>query len=102
MIFSLSNILTFGVIPVLSVVIIFFIKRKMLWVAPLVSTLLVFVSYMILLSISGMESPITQIFGNNEWRGFFLIAMSMHLGIVITLTVIAYVVAYMLKRKRDK
>ena len=37
------NILIFGVIPVLTVVIMFLIKKKMLWVSPIISTVLAFV-----------------------------------------------------------
>lgn len=33
------NILIFGVIPVLTVVIMFIVKRKLLWIAPLISML---------------------------------------------------------------
>ena len=91
------NVLIFGVIPVLTVVIIFFIKKKLLWVAPLISTVLAFITYMIALA------PITiiELFGNNEWRGFFLLAMLMHFGIAVVLTAVAYFVAFMLKRKQN-
>ena len=89
------NILIFGVMPVLTVVVIFIVKRRLLWVAPLISTVLAFITYMIALA------PITivELFSNNEWRGFFILAMLMHLGVVVVLTVVAYLVAYILKRK---
>lgn len=90
------NILIFGVIPVLAVVIIFIVKRKMLWTAPLISTALAFITYAIALA----PISIVEIFGNNEWRCFFLLAMLMHLGIAVVLTVISYFVAYILKRKQ--
>jgi len=89
------NILIFGVIPVLTVVIMFLVKRKMLWIAPIISTALAFVTYTITI-----EPAMIEIFRNNEWRGFFLLAMFMQLGIAVALTVIAYFVAYILKRKK--
>lgn len=89
------NVLIFGVIPVLTVVIIFFIKKKLLWVAPLISTVLAFLCYLITLA------PITivEVFGNNEWRAFYILAMLMQFGITVVLTVIAYFAANILKRK---
>lgn len=92
------NILIFGIIPVLAVMVIFIGKRKLLWIAPLVSTALSFIAYMMALS------PITipEIFSDNEWRAFFILAMLMHLGIVVVLTIIAYIAAYILKRKKKR
>ena len=90
------NVLIFGVIPALSVVILFFAKRKLLWIAPLVSTALAFTAYMI----SFAPISIVEVLSNNEWRGFFLLAMLMHIAVVVALTVIAYVIAFILNRKR--
>jgi Na+/melibiose symporter-like transporter len=45
-------------------------------------------------------SEMLEFFSNNEWRGFFILAMLMHFGIAVVLTAIAYFVAYILKRKR--
>lgn len=89
------NVLIFGIIPVLTVAIMFFFRRKLLWVSPLISTALAFITYMIALA------PITiaELFGNNEWRGFFILAMLLHIVIVVILTVIAYFIARLLKRK---
>lgn len=94
------NILIFGVIPVLTVVIMFIVKRKLLWIAPLISMVLAFITYMIALEIIN-PSEMLEFFSNNEWRGFFILAMLMHLGIVVVLTVIAYLIAYILKRKQN-
>ena len=85
------NISVYGVIPALTVVILFFVKRKLLWIAPLISTVLSFV-----ISIIAMPSILSV----NEYRGFLLWAMLMHLGIAIILTAIAYFIAYILKRKQ--
>ena len=91
------NILIFGVIPVLTVAIMFLVKRKMLWAAPIISTILAFVTYMI-----ALLAPITleKFFSNSEWRGFLILALIIHFGIAVVLTVIAYLVAYILKRKK--
>mgnify|MGYP007033164720 CR=1 FL=1 len=91
------NILIFGVIPVLTVVVIFIVKRKLLWTAPLISTALAFITYMVALA------PITtaELFSNGEWRGFFLLALFMHLVITVVLTAIAYLAAYILKQKQE-
>ena len=90
---DLINILIFGIIPALTVAVIFIVKRKLLWVAPLISAVLAFITYMIALA------PITieKLFSENEWRAFFLLAMLIHLVISVVLTVIAYFAAYILK-----
>ena len=94
------NAMVYLVIPLLTVAIFFFVKRKLLWAAPLISTALSFITYMMVLGLSGMKSPILKIFGNSEWRAFFLLAMLIQLVIVVVLTVIAYFIAYILKRKK--
>ena len=84
------NVSVFGIIPVLSVLLIFFVKRKFLWVAPLISTVL-----SVVISVIAMPS----ILSNSEARTmFFGISIPMHLVIVVVLTVIAYLVTYILKR----
>lgn len=86
------NILIFGVIPVLSVLLVFFVKRKFLWVAPLISIVL-----SVVISVIAMPSFLS----NSEARVmFFGISIPMHLVIVVVLTAIAYLVAYILKRKQ--
>ena len=93
---DLLNVLIYVAIPLLTVVIIFFVKRKLLWVAPFLSTAFAFITYIMAFKVSGIE--ILDLFGNSEWRGFFLLAMLIHFVIVITLSAIAYFVAYILKR----
>lgn len=90
------NILIFGVIPVLTVMVVFIVKRKLLWTAPLISAVSAFITYMIALA----PMTITEIFSNNEWRGFFLLAVFMQFVITAVLTLIAYFAAYILKRKQ--
>lgn len=86
------NASLFCIIPILSVVIVFFIKRKFLWIAPLISTVLSVVISII---------PMPSLLSNREHRTMFLgIAIPIQLVIVIILTVIAYLVAYILKRRK--
>lgn len=89
------NILIFGVIPVLTVGIMFLIKRKMLWITPIISTVLSFITYTIT-----VEPTMIEIFRNNEWRAFYILFMLMQFGITVILTVIAYLIAYIFKRKQ--
>ena len=93
------NILIFGIIPVFTVGIMFIIKRRLLWATPVISMVLAFITYMIALELIN-PSEMLAFFRNNEYRGFFILAMLMHLGIVVVLTVIAYLIAYIIKRKR--
>ena len=85
------NVSVYGVIPFLTVVIMFFVKRRLLWMAPLISTAVSFA-----LSVMAMPS----ILNVSEYRGFLLWAMLLHLGITIILTAIAYFIAYVLRRKK--
>lgn len=86
------NASLFCIIPILSVVIVFFIKRKFLWIAPLISTVLSVVISII---------PMPSLLSNREHRAmFFGIAIPIQLVIVTILTVIAYLVAYILKRRK--
>ena len=92
--YDVLNILIFVVIPVISVSVLFFRKRKLLWIAPLLSVMLAFAVYAITL-----EPSIIKIFSNNEWRGFLLLALLMQFGIAVLLTAVGYLIAYILKRK---
>ena len=88
------NVSVFGIIPVLSVLLVFFIKRKFLWVAPLISTVV-----SVVISVIAMPSFLS----NREARAmFFGISIPIQLVIVIILTAGAYLVAYILKRKNAK
>ena len=82
------NVSVYGVIPVLTVVTIFFVKRKVLWLAPMISTGVSF-----LISLMAMPSILSV----SEYRGFLLWAMILHFAIAIILTIIAYI----LKRKQE-
>ena len=92
--YDVLNILIFVGIPVISMSVLFFRKRKLLWIAPLLSVMLAFAVYAITL-----EPSIIKIFSNNEWRGFLLLALLMQFGIAVLLTAVGYLIAYILKRK---
>lgn len=88
------NISVFCIIPIFSVVIVFNIKRKILWIAPLISSVL-----SVVISMIAMPSMFT----NREHRAmFFGISMPIQLVIVIIFTVIAYLVVYLLKYKKKE
>ncbi len=82
------NVSVFGIIPVLSVLLVFFVKRKFLWLAPLISTVL-----SVVISVIAMPSILSDTM-------FWGISIPIHLVIVIILTAIAYLVDYILKRKQ--
>ena len=79
------NISVFCIIPIVSVVFFFFWKRKYLWMAPLISTV-------ISVAISLLAMP--SILSDAEHRNmFFGISIMLHILIVVVLTVIAYAAA---------
>ncbi|MBE6988180.1 MAG: hypothetical protein E7432_05330 [Ruminococcaceae bacterium] len=90
------NVLIFGMIQFFTVIVVFVVKRKLLWTAPLISSMLAFIIYVIELEPMG----ILTVFNNNEWRGFFVLAMLMHFVIAAVMTAIAYLIAYILKRRQ--
>ena len=92
--YDVLNILIFVVIPVISVSVLFFMKRKLLWIAPLLSIMLAFVVYAVTL-----EPSIIKAFSNNEWRGFLLLALLIQFSIAVLLTAVGYLLAHILKRK---
>ena len=92
--YDVINVLIFVVIPVISVSVLFFRKRRLLWIAPLLSIMLAFVVYAVTL-----EPSIIKAFSNNEWRGFLLLALFMQFGIAVILTAVGYLLAHILKRK---
>lgn len=85
------NISVFCIIPIVSVVFFFFWKRKYLWMAPLISTV-------ISVAISLLAMP--SILSDAEHRNmFFGISIMLHILIVVVLTVIAYAAARFLAKK---
>ena len=92
--YDVLTVLIFVVIPVISVSVLFFMKRKLLWIAPLLSIMLAFVVYAVTL-----EPSIIKAFSNNEWRGFLLLALLIQFSIAVLLTAVGYLLAHILKRK---
>ena len=86
------NIVIFGVIPIASVTLMYFIKRKLLWIAPLISTILAVV-------VTIIDLPTILTYGEHRAM-FFILVVPGHFVIGIILTVIAYVVGYILKQKK--
>lgn len=86
------NVVFFGVIPILTVAIIFFVKRKVLWMSPLISTVLG-------VAISVISMPTIISYGEHRAM-FFILVVPGHFYIGIILTVIAYLVAHILKQKQ--
>ena len=84
---ALLNTLIYIVIPLLTVVILSVVKQSLLRAAPLISTVLAFIAYVMVFSIAGVS--IVDILVNSEWRIFCFLAMLIQLVVVITLTVIA-------------
>ena len=92
--YDVLTVLIFVVIPVISVSVLFFMKRKLLWIAPLLSIMLAFVVYAVTL-----EPSIIKAFSNNEWRGFLLLALLIQFSIAVLLTAVGYLLGHILKRK---
>ncbi len=87
------NISVFGIIPVFTVVLIFFVKRKFLWTAPLISTII-----SVIISIIAVPDILSE----SEYRPLFGVSMLIHFAIVVLLTVVAYIVAHIIKWKQNK
>ena len=87
------NISVFGIIPVFTVVLIFFVKRKFLWTAPLISTII-----SVIISIIAVPDILSE----SEYRALFGVSMLIHFAIVVLLTVVAYIVAHIIKWKQNK
>lgn len=84
----------FIVLPVASVVILFLVKRRFLWTAPIISTLLS-------VAMAAMVEP--SMLTYHEYRSmFFGIVIPMQLVAVVILTILAYMVGYLLKRAAGK
>ena len=94
---TLRKVLICGVIPLLTVVIISVVKRSRLRMAPLISTVLAFTTYVVIFDIAAGVT-IVDLLGNSEWRGWCFMAMVLQLIIVTIFTAIAWGI---LKRKKS-
>ncbi len=86
------NISVFGITPVFTVVLIFVVKRKLLWTAPLISTVI-----SVIISIIAVPDILSE----GEYLAHFGISILFHFAIVVLLTIIAYIVAHIIKRKQN-
>lgn len=84
----------FIVLPVASVVILFLVKRRFLWTAPIISTLLS-------IAMAAIAEP--SMLTYQEYRSmFFGIVIPMQLVAVVILTLFAYTAGHFLKRAAEK
>ena len=89
---NLITTINFIILPVVSVLLLFFLRRKFLWAAPIFSTVL-----MIAVDVIAVGPTLLT---EGEYRGMFLIGLvPLHLAVSILLTALAYIAAYLLKRK---
>lgn len=88
------NISVFCIIPIISVIFFFLWKRKYLWMAPLISTLI-----SIAISLLAMLSILSDAEHRNM---FFGISIMLQILIAVVWTVLAYVAAYFWDRKGKK
>ena len=94
---TLRKVLICGVIHLLTVVIISVVKRSRLRMAPLISTVLAFTTYVVIFDIAA-EVTIVDLLGNIEWRVWCFMEMVLQLIIVTIFTAIAWGI---LKRKKS-
>ncbi len=90
---NLISTIIFVIIPVVCVLLAFFLKRKYLWTAPILSTILAAI-------IGIISSP--SILTNEEHRAmFFGLSIPIQLAVAVALTGIGYVISLNLKRRRN-
>ena len=95
--FGLNFISTinFVLLPIAVVLLLFFCKRKLLWAAPILSTIL-----MIAVDVIAVGPSLLTI---GEYRAMFLgFLVPIHLAVAIVLTGLAYGAAYLLKRRNKR
>lgn len=85
------NASVFGVIPILAVVCLFCFKRKHLWFAPIISTILA-----VVISLIAMPAILEDREASNM---FFKLALPIHIVITLILTAVAYGISFVLKKK---
>ena len=86
------SILFFGIIPIITVTFVFFVMRKALWISPLISTALG-------IGVSLLKMPTIGSYGEHRSM-FFALVVPGQFVIGIILTVVAYLIAYLLKQKQ--
>lgn len=88
------NILVYIAIPILSVLIIFFVKRKLLWLSPIISTLLTVI-------VSIINTPSIIMYSEHRTM-FFVFAMPSYLIVGILFTVFGYIVGLVIDKRKNK
>lgn len=92
---DLISTICFVLLPIFSVLLLFFTKQKFLWNAPILATIL-----MVVICVIATGPSLLSV---GEYRGMFLgITVPIQITITVGLTVIAYLAAYALKKKRDR
>ena len=92
---NLISTINFVLLPAAAVLLLFFLKRNLLWAAPLLSTALMTAVDVIAVG----PTLLTE----GEYRGMFLIGLvPLHLAVTILLTALAYIAAYLLRRKNRR
>lgn len=84
------QVLVFFIFPMASVLLMFFLKRKILWISPIISTVL-----SVMYSILVMPSILTVA----ESSIFWAITIPMQLIIAIFFTAAAYIISWLLKKR---
>jgi len=82
--------LVFFIFPMASVLLMFFLKRKILWISPIISTAL-----SVIYSILVIPSILTVA----ESSIFWAITIPLQLAIAISFTVVAYFISWLLKKR---
>ncbi len=90
---NLISTIIFVIIPVVCVLMAFFLKRKYLWTAPILSTILAAI-------IGIISSP--SILTNHEHRTmFFGLSIPIQLAVAAALTGIGYLIAFLMKQRNN-
>ncbi|MDU4658575.1 hypothetical protein [Clostridium sp. C2-6-12] len=85
------NVSVFIVIPILAVVFLFCFKRKHLWSAPVISTILT-----VVISLIAMPAILED---GEAYNMFFKLVLPIHFAIALVLTSVAYGISFILKNK---
>ena len=92
---NLISTINFVLLPAAAVLLLFFLKRNLLWAAPILSTALMVAVDVIAVG----PSLLTEW----EYLGIFLVVIvPIHLAVTILLTALAYIAAYLLRRKNRR
>lgn len=83
------QVLVFFIFPIASVLLMFFLKKKILWISPIISTVL-----SVIYSIRVMPSILTVA----ESSIFWAITIPMQLVITVFFTGVAYIICWLLKK----